>query len=105
MNIPPDTLCLADYQRHFSARVQSHIAAYIDGFAADGMSVRANEHAFAHLKLLPRRLRSLKEATTQLTLLGENLPTPIIWPIIAWFTPKGKWQLLKRPPSPVMCSA
>jgi len=78
MTIPPDTVSLADYQRYFTARIAPEIAAYIDGFAADGISARANEQAFARLNLLPRRLRSLKGATTQLRLFGETLPTPIL---------------------------
>jgi len=78
MTIPPDTVSLGDYQRHFTACIDPAIAAYIDGFAADGVSARANEQAFSRLYLKPRRLRSLKGATTQLTLFGQILPTPIL---------------------------
>jgi len=78
MTIPPDTLSLADYERYFHARIEPSIAAYIDGYAADGISFRANAQAFADLKLLPRHLRPLKGATTQLTLLGDILLTPIL---------------------------
>jgi len=78
MTIAPDTLSLADYQRYFIARTDPRIVAYIDGFAADGVSARANEQAFARRYLLPWRLRSLKGATTQLKLFDEILPTPIL---------------------------
>jgi len=76
--IPADTLSLADYQRHFTARVSPAIAAYIDGYAADGTTARANEQAFNRLSLLPRRLRSLKGASTQFELFGETLLTPVL---------------------------
>jgi len=76
--IPPDTLSLEDYQRLFIERVDPAIAAYIDGFAADGITARANAAAFARVSLVPRPLRSLKGATTQLNLLGHTLLTPIL---------------------------
>jgi len=78
MRIPPDIVSLSDYQRYFIARTEPTVAAYIDGYAADGVTMRANEQAFSRLKLIPRPLRCLKGATTQLTLFGDKIPTPIL---------------------------
>jgi len=78
MTIPPDTVSLGCYQRHFLARIDKRIVAYIEGFAADGISYRDNFAAFERLKLLPRMLKNLAGATTQINLLGRRLPSPVL---------------------------
>ena len=73
MQIPPDTLSLGDYERHFHARVEPAIRAYIAGAAADGITQRENGAAFQRLRLMPRALVELSGASAQQTLFGETL--------------------------------
>jgi len=78
MTIPSDIISLACYRRHFLARAGAGVAAYIEGFAADGFSYRDNFSAFERLKLWPRVLRDMQAATTQISLLGLDLPSPVL---------------------------
>ena len=78
MIVPPGTVSLADYERHFAARVDPAIRAYIAGAGADGITQRANREAFDRLRLMPRVLRDLSQASAGSTVLGEALPYPII---------------------------
>jgi 4-hydroxymandelate oxidase len=78
MQIPPDTVSLGDYERHFHARVEPSIRAYIAGAAADGIAQRENGAAFQRLRLMPRALVELSGASAQQTLFGEALAYPIL---------------------------
>jgi 4-hydroxymandelate oxidase len=78
MQIPPDTVSLGDYERHFHARVEPSIRAYIAGAAADGITQRENGAAFQRLRLMPRALVELSGASAQQTLFGEALAYPIL---------------------------
>lgn len=78
MQIPPDTVSLGDYERHFHARVVPSIRAYIAGAAADGITQRENGAAFQRLRLMPRALVELSGASAQQTLFGEALAYPIL---------------------------
>ncbi|RZT30763.1 alpha-hydroxy acid oxidase [Cupriavidus agavae] len=76
--IPPDTVALCDYERHFHARVDPAIAAYVAGAAADGHTQRDNRAAFARLRLLPRALADLSAPSARKMLFGEALAYPIL---------------------------
>lgn len=78
MQIPPDTVSLGDYERHFHARVEPAIRAYIAGAAADGITQRENSAAFQRLRLMPRALASMSGASAQQSLFGEPLAYPIL---------------------------
>ncbi|MBY4896098.1 alpha-hydroxy acid oxidase [Cupriavidus sp. AU9028] len=78
MRVPPDTVSLADYERHFHARIEPGIRAYIAGAAADGITQQANRDAFDRLRLLPRALADLRGATAHTTLLGQSLDYPLL---------------------------
>lgn len=78
MIVPPDTVSLFDYERHFDDRVDPAIRAYIAGAGADGITQRANREAFDRLRLMPRVLRDLSQATARSELFGEALDYPII---------------------------
>ncbi len=78
MIVPPDTVSLFDYERHFDDRVDPAIRAYIAGAGADGITQRANREAFDRLRLMPRVLRDLSQATARSELFGESLDYPII---------------------------
>lgn len=78
MQIPPDTVSLGDYERHFHARVEPAIRAYIAGAAADGITQRENSAAFHRLRLMPRALVDMSGASAQQTLFGATLAYPIL---------------------------
>ncbi|WP_328703008.1 alpha-hydroxy acid oxidase [Arenibaculum pallidiluteum] len=78
MIVPPDTVSLADYERHFASRIEPALRAYIAGAGADGITQRANREAFDRLRLMPRALRDLSRASAASQLLGEALKHPII---------------------------
>lgn len=76
--IPADALCLADYERHAKARLPAPVWAYISGAGADGITRRWNREAFDRLKLSGRVLADMRAASTRMTLLGLELPAPIL---------------------------
>lgn len=78
MTIPADTVSLYDYERRFHERVDPSIRAYIAGGAADGITQRENRAAYDRIRLLPRALVDMREASASSTLLGETLAYPII---------------------------
>lgn len=78
MIIPSDTVSLRDYERYFHERVDPAIRAYIAGAAADGITQRDNRAAFDRIRLLPRALADLSQATAESTLFGEKLNYPIL---------------------------
>ena len=84
MNIPADTVSLFDYERHFHARVDPAIRAYIAGAAADGITQRENRSAFERVQLMPRALADMSSATARTTLLGATLDYPILIAPTAW---------------------
>ncbi|CAG2127960.1 alpha-hydroxy acid oxidase [Cupriavidus plantarum] len=78
MHIPPDTVSLRDYERRFHERVDAGIRGYIAGAAADGITQRENQAAFERIRLLPRVLADLSQATASRSLFGETLRHPIL---------------------------
>ena len=84
MSIPPDIVCLDDYERHGRARLPADIQAYIGGGAADSVTLRDNREAFARLRLLPRALADLRGASAAASLFGLRLAAPVIAAPMAW---------------------
>jgi len=78
MTIPADTVSLYDYERYFLQKVEPGIRAYISGAAADGITQRENREAYDRLRLRPRVLVDMSQATARTTLFGERLDYPII---------------------------
>ena len=78
MIVPPDTVSLFDYERHFTNRIDAATRAYIAGAGADGITQRANRDAFDRLRLMPRALRDLSGMSAATTLLGEAMAYPIV---------------------------
>lgn len=84
--IPADTVALRDYERRFHARVHPAVAAYIGGASADGVTQRDNLAAFSRIRLMPRALADLSEASAASTLFGETLDYPILIAPTAYHT-------------------
>lgn len=76
--IPADTVSLRDYERRFHERTEPAIRAYIAGAAADGITQHENGAAFERLRLMPRALADMSQASARRTLFGEVLDHPIL---------------------------
>src|ERR1700684_2482909 len=51
---------------------------YIEGGAGLGETMRANREAFDHWRLRPRMLRDVSERSLSRTVLGTELPAPVL---------------------------
>lgn len=71
-------VCLADYERLALARMDAAVQAYLEGGAADEITLRENRAAFDRIRLAPRVLPDLTGANTRLELFGLDLPHPIL---------------------------
>jgi len=78
MQIPADTVSLRDYEYRFHERVDPAIRAYIAGAAADAVTQRENGAAFERIRLMPRALVDMSQASARSELFGETLDYPIL---------------------------
>jgi len=82
--IPPDTVSLADYERHAQARMDAGAWAYLQGGAGDEHTLDANARAWQQLHLLPRVLRHTAGGHTRTQLFGRTLSHPLILAPVAY---------------------
>lgn len=83
-----EAFCLADFEVLAEKILPAMAYQFIAGGAADEKTVRWNEAAFDGWKLLPRVLRDVSKIDTELELLGQKLPFPIL------LAPTGYHQLV-----------
>ncbi len=76
--IPPDVVCLADYERHAQALLDPAIFAYVQGGAADEVTLRENAQAWSDWRLRPRVLQSMQGAHSRVEVPGLSLTHPIM---------------------------
>ncbi len=76
--IPPDVASLADYERHALQRLDAMRQAWLQGGAADGLTVQANHAAWQALRLSPRVLRPMAHGHTRIERPGLQLQHPIL---------------------------
>ncbi len=76
--VPQDIVCAADYERHALEHMDDAAWAYLQGGAADELTVTANCDAWQELQLWPRALADVRNGHTRCTLFGETLAHPII---------------------------
>ena len=69
---------LDDYRDAARAKIPSAVWEYIDGGAADEVTLRWNREAFHKMPLYPRMLNDVSAVDTRVTLLGARLPHPIL---------------------------
>jgi 4-hydroxymandelate oxidase len=69
---------LDDYRDAAKALLPAPTWEYIDGGAADEMTLRWNREAFQNIALWPRMLNDVSRLDTRVTLLGAELPHPIL---------------------------
>lgn len=82
--IPADTACLADYERHAQARLDPAHWAYLQGGAADEHTIAANLQAWRELSLHPRVLRRLADGHTRTALFDRPMAHPILLAPVAY---------------------
>jgi 4-hydroxymandelate oxidase len=84
--LPRGLVTLADHEAHARTHLDANAWAYFSGGAADEITLRANCAAWDNLQLLPRVLRPLSGAHTQVQLLGRTLAHPMLVAPMAWQT-------------------
>ncbi len=90
---PSLPVALCDYEDLARERLSPMAAAYLEGGAADEITLRENRAAFDRLKLSSRVLRDMSRAGTGLRLLGMELEHPILVAPVAFhrlFHPEGE---------------
>ena len=83
-SLPEGLVNLADFEAPAQARVDAGAWAYLNGGAADEVTLRANRAAWDAIKLQPRVLRDLAGGHTRVTLLGRELLHPVLLAPIAY---------------------
>lgn len=76
--IPADIVSAADYERHARNHINDAAWAYLQGGAADELTLAANADVWRKLELWPRALADVRNGHTRCTILGETLAHPII---------------------------
>ncbi len=71
-------LNLADYEQAARGKIDPVSWEYIEGGAADEISVRWNKEAYRDIKLVPRQLNDVSRIDTRVRLLGHDLAHPIL---------------------------
>jgi 4-hydroxymandelate oxidase len=71
-------LSLADFEPAARACMRHEVYEYVASGAGDELTARDNVAAFDRIKLRPRVLRDVAKVYTQVTLLGQTLPHPIL---------------------------
>ncbi|GAA5494642.1 4-hydroxymandelate oxidase [Rubritalea halochordaticola] len=76
--IPPTAVSLIDYQQLANEKLDRPSLAYLEGGAADQHSSEANIKAWASATIWPRVMTQARGATTQTSLLGLKLDSPLM---------------------------
>ncbi len=76
--VPPGAVSLNDYAAHAQRAMDPAAWAYLDGGAADEITLRGNEAAWRRLQIIPRVLRPMDQGHTQVSLFGRTLPWPVM---------------------------
>ncbi|WP_430459983.1 alpha-hydroxy acid oxidase [Thalassolituus sp. LLYu03] len=77
-HIPADIVCLRDYERAALGFMREDIQAYVNGGAADEITVRDNAQAFSKLRLINRVFGDFSAASTRTTIAGIELASPLL---------------------------
>lgn len=82
--IPPDTCNLADYERHAGQLIPPDAWAYLQGGAADELTLAANARAWQAMSLMPRVLRRTAGGHTRTELFGRAMAHPLMIAPVAY---------------------
>lgn len=84
MLTPAEIFDLADFERAAQQRASPMAWEYLNGGAADEHTLRWNRESFGRIRLRPRALVDVSKLDTRLTLLGRELPFPILLAPVAY---------------------
>lgn len=93
LSIPQDIVCAADYQRYARDYMEEANWAYLQGGAADELTIESNRTAWDAMTLWPRVLNDLRGGHTRCKIFGDTLAHPIILAPVATqclFHPQGE---------------
>ena len=82
--IPPEVAAVSDYEPLARERMTQAAWSWLQGGAADEITVRENQAAFQRLRLAPRVLADLAGGHTRLTLLGQAFDHPVFVAPVAY---------------------
>jgi 4-hydroxymandelate oxidase len=74
----PPFVSLADFQQEAQLRLGTDAIAYVDGGAADEVTLRDNEAAWQRLAIMPRMLVGVGSLDPSVTVLSKRRPHPVI---------------------------
>ena len=74
----PQAITLDDYESAAKERISPMAYEYVAAGAADELTVRWNREAFTSYELLPHVLEDVSSLSTRCTLLGHDLPHPVL---------------------------
>lgn len=77
-SFPSGFVSLADHEARAGQVLDDNAKAYLNGGAANEITLRENQQAWQRLRLAPRVLRSLEGGHTRVPLLGRTLAHPIL---------------------------
>lgn len=80
----PEPVCLQDFEEAARRILRPEIYDFIAGGAADEITIRWNREAYDRLRLRPRVLVDVSQVDTRVTLLGLDLPHPILLAPVAY---------------------
>lgn len=83
-SIPPDIATAGDYARYARERMTASAWEYLDGAAADELTLAENLAAFKRVGLRQSVLADLSNASTQVEILGQRFEYPIMLAPVAW---------------------
>ena len=73
-----DLLSVSDFQEAARRRMSHMAYEYVEGGAADEITLRWNQEALQRLRICPRVLTDVSRIDTRVTLLGQQHPVPIL---------------------------
>ena len=76
--IPPDLVCLDDYEQFAAQQIPSPYFEYIHSGVADERLLHRNRDSFSQLDILPRLLRDFRDANSATSLFDQILSAPIL---------------------------
>lgn len=82
--IPPEVAAVSDYEPLARERMTQAAWSWLQGGAADEITVRENQAAFQRLRLAPRVLADLAGGHTRLTLLNQAFDHPVFVAPVAY---------------------
>lgn len=82
--IPQDLVSLADYARYAKAHMRPDIYEYISGGTGDEVTLQNNQSAFQRWQIVPRMLRDVTGASTQVNLFGHTFRHPVLLAPVAF---------------------